>query len=455
MDEKEAKAQLAKELKQTGISDADWKALVKKGHFTKGMRVGDVEWEDLVREARDVLEHRRDVLEETGLWRNPRRKTEKEEPEYRAKEKVRAEALGEYIALRATMDPQVRHFRKVVLEGEPLTVEQAYTFVYSPANQCFPIAWFQERQIPMREHLASSHPYKYYDNYHENWGEDDQGRLYRFHDIYIEPPGETFRRIVYEPLNEDERESLSIPLLSSDPASSGREDWPVEIGSVLDILRRVCDRLVKASGYAWSEEQATWFVLTGEATQSNALDGRADTVFGDIITRGTITLTAEPWVPAESIERYYRKMQRSMLRHDNRPLSDKSLALFRFVMSCYRDAVTDFVKPDARGPSPSDCWRVGLKITKRMSPHGGWEEDLSPFEGDLQGAKIDERPSWRDLQERWNRSCIVQEYLRQEWCYEDVRNFRRAVLEATRLLLIPPYEDELALELFDPKDKLP
>jgi hypothetical protein len=100
-------------------------------------------------------------------------------------------------------------------------------------------------------------------------------------------------------------------------------------------------------------------------------------------------------------------------------------------------------------------WRVGSKLTRQMSPHGGWEEDLSPFEGDLQEAELDERPSWRDLQERWNRSCIVQEDLKQEWGYEDVRNFRRAVLEATRLLLIPPYEDELALELFDPKDKWP
>jgi hypothetical protein len=118
------------------------------------------------------------------------------------------------------------------------------------------------------------------------------------------------------------------------------------------------------------------------------------------------------------------------------PLSDKSLALFYFVMSCYMDAIADFVDPDARDPSPSDSWRVRSKLTRRMSPDGGWEEELSPFEGDLQEAKLDERPSWRDLQERWNRRCIVQEDLRQEWGYEDDRNFRRAVLEATRLLLI-------------------
>jgi hypothetical protein len=44
---------------------------------------------------------------------------------------------------------------------------------------------------------------------------------------------------------------------------------------------------------------------------------------------------------------------------------------------------------------------------------------------------------------------------KQEWRYEDVRNLRRAVLEATRLLLITPYEDELVLEVLEAQHKLP
>ena len=47
----------------------------------------------------------------------PGARRRRKKPEYRAGERARAEALGEYIALRAAMDPQVRHFRKVILEG--------------------------------------------------------------------------------------------------------------------------------------------------------------------------------------------------------------------------------------------------------------------------------------------------------------------------------------------------
>lgn len=450
MDEKQIRAQLAKQFKREAISGAVWKHLVKTGLVISGMKVGDVEWEDLVRVAGDLFEYRREVLEEAGRWRDPRRRIEKKEPELGAKEKDRAEALGEYAALRAALDPQVRHFRKEVLGGELLTPEQAYSFVYSPANRCFPIAWFQERRIPMREH----HSTNYYEAYHGNLDEDEDGRLCRLYDIYIEPPGKSFIKVVYEPLDEDERDSVSMPLLSSDPAV-GLEDWPVEIGSVLDVLRRVCNRLAKASGYAWREDQATWFVLTGQATPSTVLDGRFDTVFGGIMTRGTITLTAEPWVPAETVMRHYRGMQRAMLKQDNRPPSERSLALFRFVVDRYRDAVPDVGQLDAVGSSPSGDWRVRLTPTYQMSQEGGWEEDLSPFEGNLPETNLAGRPSWRSLQERWNQLCMDQGGKNQDWRYEDVRNFRRAVLEATRLLLIPPYEDELVLEVLEAQHKLP
>lgn len=454
MNEKQIRTRLAKQLKRPDIPGSVWKYLIKDGLVISGTKVGSVEWEDLVRVARDLLEHRREVLEEAGRWRNPRRRTEKEEPELGAKEKARAEALGEYIALRAALDSQVRQFRKEVLGGRLLTPEQAYSFVYSPANQCFPIAWFKERRIPMREHYSSSYPYKYYDDYYESWGKDEHGDPCRLYNIYIEPPGESFSKAIYEPLDEDDRDSVSIPLLSSDPVG-GPEEWPVEVGSVLDVLRRVCNPLVKASGYAWREEQATWFVLTGESTPSVAIDGQTETVFGDLTTRGTITLTAEPWVPAETVLRHYRRMQRAMLQQDNRPLSDKSLALFRFVVGHYRDAVPDIEQPDAVGSPPSGGWSVKPTPTYQMSREGGWEEDLSPFEGDLPETNLAGRPSWRTLQERWNRLCMNEDCKDQKWRYEDVRNFRRAVLEATRLLLIPPYEDELALEFLEAQDKLP
>jgi hypothetical protein len=76
--------------------------------------------------------------------------------------------------------------------------------------------------------------------------------------------------------------------------------------------------------------------------------------------------------------------------------------------------------------------------------------DLSPFAGTLEEVKLSRRPSWRTMHERWNRSCT-----KEKWRYSDVRNFRRAFLEVARMLLIPPYEDEIMLELVDVKNLLP
>jgi len=445
-DEKEMRAELAKDFKLRDIPNSAWKSLIRKGLVRPPMTKGDAEWEDLILDTEELLELRKDVLEEAGAWR--RQRTRQEKPELSVNEKARVEALGEYTALHAALDSHVWHFRKGALEGQLLTPEQAYEFMYSPANQCFPITWFLEQRISIRDHY-SSYP-KYYNSYQENWDKDEEGNPYRFHDIYMEPPGESFRKIVYEPLDEDDRDSLSFPITSD--FAHGAEAFPVEAGSVLDVLRRICDRLVKAFGHAWKEHQAAWFVLTGEATPAVALDGQTDIFFGDEMTRGTITLRAEPWVPAETILRYYRRMQKNMLEHkDNRPLSDKSLALFRFVIGHYRDVIPDVEKStELTASSQLTEWEINLTPTFRMDLDGNWEVDLSPFTGTLEEVKLTRRPSWRTLYERWNQS-----HTKEKWSYSDVRNFRRAFLEVARVLLIPPYEDDLVLEFVDVKNLLP
>jgi hypothetical protein len=151
-----------------------------------------------------------------------------------------------------------------------------------------------------------------------------------------------------------------------------------------------------------------------------ALAGRIDTSPGDVMWRGTITLTAEPWVPAETVLRYYREMQKDVLEgRDNRPLSARSLALFRFVTEQVRNTVPEVERPDYEAFFDSDG-----------------EVDVTPPEEELQASKRVGRPSWRALQQRWNRR-----YSDQKWRYRDVRNFRRAFLNAARVMLSSPYED--------------
>ena len=137
--------------------------------------------------------------------------------------------------------------------------------------------------------------------------------------------------------------------------------------------------------------------------------------------RRTITLTTEIWVPAETVLRYYREMQKDVLEgRDNRPLSARSLALFRFVTEQVRNTVPEVEKPDYEAFFDSEG-----------------EVDVAPSEEELQASKRVGRPSWRALQQQWNGRCA-----NPKWRYEDVRNFRRAFLNAPRVMLRSPYEED-------------
>lgn len=276
----------------------------------------------------------------------------------------------------------------------------------------------------MRRHCSGA--------YHNGWAVDEGENECRFDDVYIEPPAEIFRKVTYEPFDFDLRDSLSFPL-GGDFVHDVTK-IPVETESVLDVLRKVSDRLAEAFGNAWSEAQATWFVLTGEATPVVALAGHIESCQGDKMTHGTISLRAAPWVRAETVMQYYRKMQKVMLEYkDNRPISEKGLALFRFVVEQLRAAVPDVERADP----------------EVMVSDGG-EVDVVPSEDELREPKLVGRPSWRTRQERWNRSCQ-----NPKWRYDDVRNFRRDFRRAAHLILVPPYGDPVELTFVTTKHTVP
>lgn len=403
----EVRAQLAKALRLKDVPDPVWNNLMDRG-LVRDYERDEITREDLVTEAKSQLKTYRQTRAEVSAHEQSAADTSKEiKPELGTYEKERAVALGEYVAFRASLDPHVRYFRKVVLGGDPLTSEQARAFVRSAANQCFGPPWFVEQRIPMRDHYSHA--------YSDGWEIDEEGAERRFDDIYIDPPGGSFRKVTYEPLDFGHRDVLRCRL--SDGSVSYAEEIQVEIGSVLDVLRRVSGRLVENVGRAWAEEDAAGFVLTGEAVPVAALSGRTETFSGDELGRGTITLIAEPWVPAETVLRYYRDIQTDILGgQHNRQISKRSLALFRFITREKRRAVPE----------------VGAPIHETPSDDGG--VDLVPTEDELRAPELIGRPSWRALRDRWNRSCPDP-----GWRYDDVRNFRRAAVNAAGLLLRPTY----------------
>src|SRR5918995_1118708 len=199
----ETRVRLAKALRRDRIPDPVWDNLLERD-LVQDYEKGEFEWEYLVDQTRFQLKAYNQTLAEANVRGSSGTDTTKSvkevEPELGAYEEDRAEAMGKHVALQASLDPHVRYFRKIVLAGELLNPEQACTFVRSAANQCFDIAWFIERQIPIREHY--SHVYS------DGGPIDEDGVECRFDDISADPQGGFFPKVTYEPLDYSQRDIL-------------------------------------------------------------------------------------------------------------------------------------------------------------------------------------------------------------------------------------------------------
>ncbi len=116
-----------------------------------------------------------------------------------------------------------------------------------------------------------------------------------------------------------ELDSMAIPIEPADPLY------------LRGLMGLVCDRsgrtledvaLQLISRYPWTLRDAAWFVLTGKAPALRSLKVQTDE------SSGAHTITFAPWISEKTLRRAYRNLQEG----DNRPLSRKTLAAFRFVV---------------------------------------------------------------------------------------------------------------------------
>jgi hypothetical protein len=117
-----------------------------------------------------------------------------------------------------------------------------------------------------------------------------------------------------------------------------RDSLPLP-GSVCWYLAYISDELAKC--YSWTRESATMFVLTGRSNESpiksircttNLKRDRSGMSWPSFADYYTISMEIEPWISADTVYRVYRDRQREILRHNNRPLGTRSLALLRFIV---------------------------------------------------------------------------------------------------------------------------
>jgi hypothetical protein len=162
-------------------------------------------------------------------------------------------------------------------------------------------------------------------------------------------------------------------------AQKGRRErltfWP---GSVLGNLRKLCKALTKA--HPWDVDQATWFVLTGDAPLVRPIQAKINSSW--MLGRRaltTISLNVQPWVPAETVENVYRQVQSRVLGGENKRIGDKSLRLLEFV--------TQRAEADGELPSGRALVEQWDQIWIHEKPQWCYGADTRTFWRDLRNAQ--------------------------------------------------------------------
>ena len=386
MDEPQLRDWAARALKWSTVPDPIWEDTVEGGYVRDALAdsKGREELLEFLRE-RMRFYRRMKTWERSPIDTDQSEDAGEEDESFYAqlgvKETRRAEVVEEYVAKVAACERRVFAFRKRFLGGTVLSPAQADALFTSPAAAYLPFQYFTpfgESLIPLLGHSATLRT---------DTLKGDEGGSYSL-DIFVHPPGKTFSVEVQR----TER------LLYIDEEGQTQETL-VEDHSVLEGLRRLSNYL--AAEYPWQEAQATWFVLTGELPALSAATGRVSR--GSAAPYAEITMTVQPWVPADSVRKFYGQLQGRVLKSRPRALSERNLEVFRFAVGQQE------VKPYSDDTPESGLTRHHPKLMRLK------------------------QPSWRIMLGRWNRQYPAGH----KWHYNYVRNFQRDFQRAAQAIVSP------------------
>src|SRR5215208_2501633 len=384
MDEAQLREWIARALKWDMVPDPIWDDAVEDG-WVKDVLEGSVERDEFLKTIRHWMRrYKRMRAWEEVSEAERRSKPDEEPPELIApqlgdRETQRAEVVEEYVAKVAACERSVFAFRKRFLGGTVLSPAQADALITSPAAAYLSFQYFipfGESQIPLLDHSAALRT---------DLPESDEVGQYLL-DILVDPPGETFRA--------DVQRTRRLLYIDEDGQT---QETLVEDRSVLEGLRILSNYL--AAEYPWQEGQATWFVLTGEPPALPAATGRVSR--GSAAPYAEITMTVQPWVPADTVRKFYGQLQGRVLISRPRALSERNLAVFRFIVGQQE------VKPYSDDAPASRVTRQHPKLLRLK------------------------QPSWRFMLERWNQHYSAGH----KWHYRHVRNFERDFKRAAQAIV--------------------
>lgn len=336
-----------------------WQRLEEKG-VVEDCCWGRTSFQDLVQDARETPEYSRIETERRSRrGRPPQKLKEYFETTFDPYEEERANALSEALALQAADHHEVSAFRNDML-GRLLSPEQAHAFVTSPAVRSFRRRLFEKWGIPPVGHEATVvrtdrdvKGFRWGGSFGDIVRTGFRPWIDRYVSVYVEPPG-IEKSILYgshdirvpEGLQVDERLSFSQndeedEFMRERPETVVRYPWEDRVHEVRALPDSLLDELLGLSNaltdvYGWKQEDALWFVLTGETPRISPMEVSASLLTGhrDSPPVRTITMEVSPWVSADTVKETYQELQRQIKKGDvskGEIKEPRKLAVFRFV----------------------------------------------------------------------------------------------------------------------------
>jgi hypothetical protein len=245
----------------------------------------------------------------------------------------RQEALARYLAAVASEDEKIISFRKDVLSGRALSEEEALTFLSSPVAGAKSRALFKMIRVnPLKRILDT--------NYQVREEQDDFGAYRklvwgRCRSSTVRPLGAVATKLIFpgDVVTSDEIRGLRSKAGRTVVFPHPREEDRFVVAKRQSIIGEIVNLVEKClGGYPISVEMGVWFILTSEFVPEDPVRIRSMTTRRpELMSRTTITLEVESWLPPEEVLEQYRHAQSKILGKTPRSLKRRTLSVLQFV----------------------------------------------------------------------------------------------------------------------------
>lgn len=235
------------------------------------------------------------------------------------REVARANAFARYVARCARSDYPTQNIRETYLPDHLLSEEGADRFLRSVAPRFCDRAFFMANSIPVFEHDSHFIDPNSPETQPIDWTTDMV--------IRIAWAGGTLD-IKHASRIHFDAQRMGVPF-----APFGRRPTMVVKSSVFDDFRKASSDL--AEGCGWTTHEALRSILTDSIPPTPAIRFRETGLRRGEFAHFPFEFVIEPWVSPETVLKVFRAAQRSLYGRQSQFISEKSCALFDFVMEAF------------------------------------------------------------------------------------------------------------------------